>query len=183
MQIRGLEGLLGVRLLERTRRSVSVTEPGRLFLEEARRILRALDQAIDLAQRAERGEAGRLTVGYSVATAYSGLLSRLLGAFHRSTPDVALKTRELHPAVQREALLAGERDIGFVVRDAASQNPEFHSRIVERRAPAFRRRSRRGVKWSGAIEMTCSQPCVGGLPPSAGSRCRPTRGVSAVISS
>lgn len=132
MQIRGLEGLLGVQLLQRTRRSVSMTEPGRLFLEEARRILLALDHAVDLAQRAERGEAGRLALGYSTATAYSGLLSRLLGAFHRSTPDVTLDIRELHPAVQREALLAGELDIGFVVSDAASRHPEFASRVVER---------------------------------------------------
>jgi DNA-binding transcriptional LysR family regulator len=132
MQIRGLEEMLGVQLLHRTRRMVALTEPGRLFLEEARRILRHLDQAIDLAQRAGRGEAGQLAIGYSAATVHSGLLSRLVGSFHRSAPDVTLTIRELHPAVQREALLAGELDVGFVVSDAASNMPEFARRIVER---------------------------------------------------
>lgn len=132
MQIRGLEEMLGVQLLHRTRRVVALTEPGRLFLQEAQRILRHLDQAVDLAQRAGRGEAGHLAIGYSAATVHSGLLSRLVGTFHRATPDVTLTIRELHPAVQREALLAGELDVGFVVSDAASNTPEFASRVVER---------------------------------------------------
>ncbi|MCC2976847.1 LysR family transcriptional regulator [Sphingomonas sp. PL-96] len=131
MQIKGLETMLGVSLLHRTRRVVALTEPGRLFLEEASRILRQLDSAVDLAQRAGRGEAGRLTIGYSAATAHSGLLSRLVGAFHRTTPDVELLIRELHPALQREALLAGELDVGFVVADAASSPPEFERTVVE----------------------------------------------------
>ncbi|SNB74546.1 transcriptional regulator, LysR family [Arboricoccus pini] len=132
MQIRQLEEMLGVRLLDRTRRSVAVTEPGQLFLEEARRILRALDQAIDLAQRAGRGEAGRLAIGYSAATAYSGLLSRLLSAFHAALPEITLDVRELHPAMQREALLTRELDIGFVVANAESRKPAFDSLVVER---------------------------------------------------
>jgi len=132
MQIRGLEEILGVQLLHRTRRVVALSEPGRLFLEEARRVLRHLDQAVDLAQRAGRGEAGRLAIGYSAATAHSGLLSRLVRAFHQSTPEVVLTIRELHPALQREALLTGELDVGFVVSDVASDSPEFGRRVVER---------------------------------------------------
>ena len=131
MQIRALEEILGVQLLRRTRRMVALTEPGRLFLDEARRILRQLESAVDLIQRAGRGEAGRLVIGYSAATAHSGLLSRVIGAFHRSAPAVKLDIRELHPALQREALLAGDLDVGFVVSDAASRSPEFDSHVVE----------------------------------------------------
>jgi DNA-binding transcriptional LysR family regulator len=131
MQIRSLEEMLGVRLLHRTKRVVALTEPGRLFLVEVRRVLGQLDRAVDLVQRAGRGAAGRIVIGYSAATAHSGLLSRVVGIFHRETPEVELVVRELHPALQREALLAGELDIGFVVSDAASDIPEFDRRTIE----------------------------------------------------
>jgi DNA-binding transcriptional LysR family regulator len=131
MQIRTLEDMLGVRLFNRTRRDVSLTEPGRLFLEEAKRVLGQLDRAVDVVRRAGRGEAGRLAIGYSAATAYSGLLSRVVGAFHKQYPDVVLTIREMHPALQREALRQGDLDVGFVVSDVNSQAAEFESHVVE----------------------------------------------------
>ena len=44
-QIQALEQDLGVRLLERTKRSVSLTGPGRIFLDHARQILAKADEA------------------------------------------------------------------------------------------------------------------------------------------
>lgn len=131
-QIRALEEIVGVQLLHRNKRSVALTEPGRLFLAEVKRVLGQLDRAVDTAQRAGRGEAGTLVIGYSAATAHSGLLSRLVGTFHRALPAVALTVREMHPAVQRQALKNGELDVGLVVSDAETQGAEFVSRIVER---------------------------------------------------
>lgn len=151
VQIRNLEDMLGVQLLHRTRRSVALTEPGRLFLEEARRILGQVNRAVDVAQRAGRGEAGRLVVGYSAATAYSGLLSRTIGAFHQTAPAVVLSVREMHPALQRDALLAGELDIGFVVADAGSRSPDFESCIAERWAMAVALPS--GHRLAGAVAV------------------------------
>lgn len=54
-RVRTLEHRLGVRLLERTTRNVTLTEAGRLYLERAREILRAIDEA-------DR-EAGQLVTG------------------------------------------------------------------------------------------------------------------------
>src|SRR4029077_1113272 len=45
-QIRDLEDEIGVRLLERTARSVKLTDAGRAFLEEARAILKQTDDAV-----------------------------------------------------------------------------------------------------------------------------------------
>ncbi|MGA0609330.1 LysR substrate-binding domain-containing protein [Caldimonas sp. KR1-144] len=44
-QLAGLEGQLGVRLLNRTTRRLSLTEEGRLYLERARRVLADVDEA------------------------------------------------------------------------------------------------------------------------------------------
>src|SRR5947208_16237410 len=55
-----LEEELGVKLLSRTRRSVQLTVAGATFLREVTEILRHADEAKRLAQRAARGEIGRV---------------------------------------------------------------------------------------------------------------------------
>lgn len=69
MSIRGLEEELGVELFERTRRSVTLTHAGSIFLAEARGILDRATRAVDLTKAAHRGDVGRLTVGFLAATA------------------------------------------------------------------------------------------------------------------
>src|SRR3712207_4993239 len=63
-QVQALEAELGVRLLQRTRRRVELTEAGRLFLEQARQAIVQADHAAAIARRAGRGELGTLTVGF-----------------------------------------------------------------------------------------------------------------------
>ena len=52
-QIRALEEDLDVRLLERNKRHVALTEPGRVFLEQARQILAKADEARSRAREAQ----------------------------------------------------------------------------------------------------------------------------------
>jgi LysR family transcriptional regulator, benzoate and cis,cis-muconate-responsive activator of ben and cat genes len=63
-QIRDLEEEIGVLLLERTAKSVRLTQAGRVFLPEARAVLQRADQAIKKAQ-AVAGADTELHVGYS----------------------------------------------------------------------------------------------------------------------
>src|SRR5215218_6549383 len=63
-QIQGLERELGVQLFERTKRRVQLTPAGALLLDEARRTLAQAARAVDVAQRAGRGEAGSLGIGF-----------------------------------------------------------------------------------------------------------------------
>src|SRR5881397_1822883 len=68
-QIQRLERAIGVRLLERDNRRVVLTEAGRAFLAEARRLLALVDTAGDLARRVDQGAAGTLRLGFTAASA------------------------------------------------------------------------------------------------------------------
>ena len=61
MQIRALEGELGVRLFKRTQRQVSLTQAGGVLLGEARHILAKVEQAVLTTKQASRGEIGELS--------------------------------------------------------------------------------------------------------------------------
>jgi DNA-binding transcriptional LysR family regulator len=111
-QIQSLERELGVQLLARTKRRVSLTEPGRAFLVEARRTLSAADGAVRAAQRAAHGETGRLHVGY-VDLATWLTFPPILRAFRERYPAVDVTLTQLHREPQREALLRGDLDVGF----------------------------------------------------------------------
>src|ERR1700761_1668074 len=64
-QIRALEDELGVRLFERTRRSVALTDAGHALLERARALLSSAQALPAELQRIARGEVGQLRIGFS----------------------------------------------------------------------------------------------------------------------
>jgi len=111
--ILNLERELGVRLFDRTRRSVALTHAGKAFLGEAQQTLARADRAVDHAQRAGRGEVGRLAVGFLANTAYT-LLPLVLRDFARGFPGVTLDLRELTIPQQVEALRRENIDVGLL---------------------------------------------------------------------
>lgn len=112
-QIRLLEHSVGVALLERTSRSVTLTAAGAAFLPEATRILRLAQEAAVKARRTARGEQGSLTIGFSAASGYS-LLPAVVRGIRQACPQVALNLKELVSTAQVEALNAGEIDLGLM---------------------------------------------------------------------
>ena len=112
-QIAKLEESLGVRLFDRTKRRVALTEPGKIFLVEALRALRQIETAAAMARRAATGQVGRLTIGY-VETAPFAVLPPIVLAFHQAYPEVHLDLREMITSDQVEALRTGRIDIGLL---------------------------------------------------------------------
>ena len=114
MQIRALESELGVTLLNRTQRHVSLTQAGTALLEEARHILARVDQAVLTTKRAGRGEIGELAIGF-ISVADYNVLPVVLREFRRRFPLVSLTLRESTTDAQIRDLAAGRIDVGFVL--------------------------------------------------------------------
>lgn len=114
IQIRALEAELGVTLLNRTQRHVSLTQAGHALLQESRKILAQVEQAILTTRRAGRGEIGELAVGF-ISVADYNVLPIVLREFRRRFPLVNLSLRESTTDVQLEDLTAGRIDAGFVL--------------------------------------------------------------------
>ena len=118
-QIQSLELDLGVRLLERTKRHVALTEAGRVFLEQARQILAMADEARSEVTAAAAGFSGQLRLAYTVSVSFHPALPQALLRYGQIAPNVRLKLSEMYTEPQFAALLAGEIDIGFVRNEPA----------------------------------------------------------------
>jgi DNA-binding transcriptional LysR family regulator len=87
--IRQLESRLGVRLLNRTTRSVSPTEPGRRLHERMAPMLREMDAAVAEAVDTRTHASGTLRIN-TLSMAAKRLIAPRLGRFARAHPDVVL---------------------------------------------------------------------------------------------
>jgi len=113
-QIKALEQDLGVRLLERNKRNVALTEPGRVFLEHARQILAKADEARSQTVAAAAGYSGQLRLAYTVSVSFHPALPQTLLRYGQIAPNVRLHLSEMYSEPQFSALLAGQIDVGFV---------------------------------------------------------------------
>ena len=113
-QIQALEAELGARLFERSKRWVRLTEAGRLFLDDARRILALAEQAAVTARRAQRGEAGELRIGFTFSTPFTPLFATVINRYRKLFPLVSLTLHEMATLPQIEAIGQRTLDLGFV---------------------------------------------------------------------
>lgn len=113
-QIRQLENELGVKLFQRTTRSVELTAAGREFLKHARHVLDAITEAELAAKAGGSGEYGRVRVGFAGA-ATRHLLPTLAREVKARYPNIELVLRgNLYANAAQEALSRGDIDLGFV---------------------------------------------------------------------
>ena len=109
-EIRRLERELGTELFVRSKRSVALTAAGHVFLERVRRIFDATADAVRAAQRASRGETGKLAVGFVSVAGYA-VVPRAIAKFRRTHPDVELVLSELNSDEGVQAVRSGRLDV------------------------------------------------------------------------
>jgi DNA-binding transcriptional LysR family regulator len=114
-QIRDLEEELGFPLLERSAKSVRLTEAGRAFLTEARAVLQRAEDAVKAARAIATGGRGELHVGYAPSLT-ARILPPTLRAFQAEFPNVRVKLHDFSTEEMLAGLREGKLQIAFVVR-------------------------------------------------------------------
>ncbi len=121
-QVQDLEEELGVALVVRSSNSVTLTEAGENFYEEAREILAHVDQAVQRIQRGRKNEV--LRVGYSPSLT-ADAMPRAIGRFHAAAPRVRLELSDLSTGEMIERASAGQLDVVIAPPGFTDELPEF----------------------------------------------------------
>ena len=130
-QIQEAERLLGVRLFHRTKRSVALTAAGEAYLADITPALEHLARGAERAALAERGELGRVEIGYIASAAYAGVLRQAAGGFRAAHPGIEVTIREVLMDRVPGMLSEGQLDVAFV-RPPMQLSEGIHTTTVYR---------------------------------------------------
>ena len=162
-QIRDLEDEIGFRLLERTAKSVRLTEAGRAFLNDARALLQHAEEAVTKARAVAKAEPTELHVGYS-PTPFAEILPKTLRAFQRKMPNVRVKLHDWSNNVIRDGLHDGRLQLGLIVPPLKAitlhdvrYEELFHERVCVAVAPQHPFARRRAIP----ITEVAAEPLIG----------------------
>lgn len=112
-QIRQLENAVGVKLLDRSRHHVALTNAGRIFLRQAKDILGRIEHARQIAKQAADGRAGDLSVG-TFPSADVRILPALRPLIAEHLPDLRLILHSKYAVDPLAGLQSGALDVAFV---------------------------------------------------------------------
>jgi len=107
--LRELESLIGITLVERTRRVVRFTPLGLRMADKAQRILREAEELADMARAAGKPLSGELRMSV-IPTIAPFLLPALLPKLRKQWPDLKLYLREEPSAAACDSLQRGQVD-------------------------------------------------------------------------
>jgi DNA-binding transcriptional LysR family regulator len=128
-RVQALEEILGIELLERTTRHVSLTPAGAAYLKRVTFILGDLSRATEEALGVAAGQQGRLVVAYSGALSTSPLI-HAVEKLAKRRPAVSIEVRRLGFVEQLQALRAGEVDVGSTFLESPLELPGLSERSL-----------------------------------------------------
>lgn len=133
-QIKDLEEDVGVKLLNRTKRKVELTEEGAVFLEQARLTLAQADKAVAMARQVSQAKQQLLRIGF-VPVAEMKVFPYVLPNLRVQNPDLKIELLSLNNTEQMRSLKKGELDISFTRNNFHSE--EIESKFVLREPLIF----------------------------------------------
>ena len=133
-QIHALEEKIGVKLLDRNSRPVTMTPAGKVFLKEARELLGKIDAALLHTREASTGLEGELHLGYTKGYEHSDL-PKHLRRFHLEYPNILISCYRHDTDKLAAGLLSGEYDIIFTWDSSNIHQEEALSLQVFERVP------------------------------------------------
>ncbi|MFM9608301.1 LysR family transcriptional regulator [Streptomyces sp. V2] len=131
-QIRELEKRLGVPVVERTSRTITLTEAGQALLPEARAAVAAVDRLRHVADAQLRQTSGRLVVGTMGAEASMAHTRAVLGLLQTRHPGTTVQLVDLGLGDHLAALAQQEVDVVFL-RPPVTDDIELHHLATEPR--------------------------------------------------
>jgi DNA-binding transcriptional LysR family regulator len=123
-QIRQLEKDLDLQLFVRERQRIRLTESGRWLLEQAQGLLAHFERVRTEARQHSRGEIGTLSLTFTSAAMWSGMLPKILRRFQSKFPGAKVELQSMRSAAQVDAIRSGRVDIGFVSAIPAASDVE-----------------------------------------------------------
>lgn len=123
-QIRLLEKELRLELFVRERQRIRLTESGRWLLNQSQALLAQFSKLRDEAEQRSRGQMGTLSVVFTSAATWSGLLPKLLQRFQSKYPNATVELNSMRSALQLDTVRSGRADIGFVAAPPNSTDVE-----------------------------------------------------------
>lgn len=165
-QIQRIEEALGVRLFDRTTRTVRLTAAGEVFMQQAAALQVAFRDAIAAVSGIASAEHGQVSVA-ALPSLAARLLPRVLMAYRQAHPQVALKVRDTLSGPAFDLVRAGDVDFALTAADPQHADlhyqplmsdsfllliPEAHP-LARSGAAALGRHGRRGARVDGASEQ------------------------------
>ena len=133
-----LEAALGVRLFERTTRSVSLTTVGRVFAPSAEQLLDDLDVALLGIRDVSSSRLGHVTIACVPSVAYY-FLPNVVASYHRRFPRIRVKLLDSSANEVLSSVISGEADFGVSFLGSQESEVEFKVLLQERFVAACRR--------------------------------------------
>nr|WP_284504483.1 MULTISPECIES: LysR family transcriptional regulator [unclassified Caballeronia] len=133
-----LEEALGVRLFERTTRSVTLTTVGRAFAPSAEQLLDDLDVALLGIRDVSSSRLGHVTIACVPSVAYYFLPSAV-ASFHRRFPRIRVKLLDASANEVLSAVISGEADFGVSFMGSQESEVDFKVLLQEQFVAACRR--------------------------------------------
>lgn len=133
-QIKDLEEDVGVRLLNRTKRKVELTEEGAVFLEQARLTIAQSEKAIAMARQVSKAKQQLLRIGF-VPVAEMKIFPYVLPNLRVQSPELKIELQSLNNSDQLRGIKKGELDISFTRENFSSD--EIESTFVLREPLIF----------------------------------------------
>lgn len=129
-QIKSLEQLIGVTLLERTKRRVELTDAGHQLLLESLNALGQIDIAIETVKDVAEGITGTLRLGYGANAAATGVIPADVRRFKANWPTVNVELKEMAGSEVSTALVKGEIDVGYAAATSITAQDALHIRLI-----------------------------------------------------
>lgn len=136
LQIKDLEREIGARLFHRVPHGAELTEAGRAFLEKVAPLPERALQAAEAARRAERGETGQLSLGFTGTSVLHPVLGASIRAFRRRYPDVDLRLEEANSALLLDGLEEERLDVAILRPALSAEAPIQAFALVQERLVA-----------------------------------------------